>query len=59
MRTLFLTRPLRVDDRSVEGAGRCPLIIMKELGKAVLTMKNKEEAPESDGIPKEVYNLVF
>lgn len=52
MRTLFPTDPVQVDDKNEEGAGDCLLFTRKKLEEAVLS-------PESEGIPAEIYKLVF
>lgn len=51
-----ITNHVQADDKSVEGNGDCPIFTMKEL---VPSIKKKEEVPEPDGIPAELYRLVF
>ena len=58
VRALFPRHPVRVDVNSAESVVDCPLFTMGELEEAVLTMKNRK-APGPDGIPAEVYKLVF
>ena len=58
VRALFPAHPVWDGDVGAESAEDCPLFSVKELEQAVLSMKNKK-APGPDGIPAEVYKLVF
>lgn len=55
-RTRSTNKQLKVDSSNAEVIEGCPLLIIKELEQ--LIMKNKK-APSTDGIPAEIYKLVF
>lgn len=48
---------VRIDDKSVEVAEDCPLFTAKEVEGEVISIKNKKEEPEHDGILLGVYKL--